>query len=93
MKIALHDSGEEHLQLVRQLGVEYVGPGKSKVLAVADLVQKKEYYAERGPSWDASENLLQGSARMAAGGVCRTAVPDTGLRLGGTTTVRGAAWH
>jgi hypothetical protein len=38
MKIALHDSGEEHLQLMRQLGVEYVvsavGPGKSGVLSI-----------------------------------------------------------
>jgi mannonate dehydratase len=61
MKIALHDSGEEHLQLMRQLGVEYVvsavGPGKSGALEVADLVQKKEYYTARGLIWDVIENL------------------------------------
>ena len=45
MKIALHDSGEEHLQLMRQLGVEYVvsavGPGKSGALEVADLCRRR----------------------------------------------------
>lgn len=38
MKIALHDSGEEHLQLMRQLGVEYVTravrPGLHRVFAL-----------------------------------------------------------
>ena len=64
MKIALHDSGEEHLQLMRQLGVEYVvsavGPGNAGALEVADLLQKEEYYAARGLIWDVIENLSPG---------------------------------
>ena len=62
MKIALHDAGgEEYLQFMRQLGVEYVvsavGPGASGALEVDDIVRKKEYFAEHGVIWDVSENL------------------------------------
>ena len=71
MKIALHDSDEEHLQLMRQLGVEYVvsavGPGNAGALEIADLLQKKGILHRARPDLGRDRksfpgNLLQGHA-------------------------------
>ena len=51
MKIA-HDSGEEHLQLMRQLGVEYVvsavGPGLHRAFRRDNLVPLRLGVSEGG---------------------------------------------